>query len=128
MDQRGSIKGVEGAASCGRSAETSFLVDFAAFRKREKFPFRRFQIVKASCSRITFGSPNLYNIRTSPEPTAGLQYGISGVIRLGCFYIVEGCCSSDIPRLHFASPASNSLEFFLQKRLHTPTIGLNRFE
>jgi hypothetical protein len=42
MAQLGAIKGVGGAAGCGRSAETSFLVDSMAFGKRDFF-FRLFQ-------------------------------------------------------------------------------------
>ena len=54
MDQRGAVKGIGGAAGCGRSAETVFLVDRTCFLKTRKDTFSSFSEFKVSCSRIIF--------------------------------------------------------------------------
>ncbi len=53
MAQLGAIKGVGGAAGCGRAAKTSFLVDFLAFRKPESY-LSSFSEIKALRRRIIF--------------------------------------------------------------------------
>ena len=53
-DQRGVVKGVGGAAGCGRSVESSLLVDCTCFLKTRKDTFSSFSEFKASCSRNIF--------------------------------------------------------------------------
>jgi hypothetical protein len=85
MAQPGAIKRVGGAAGCGRSAESSLLVDLHAFYKREKFPFRHFQNSKHPETEIYFGSPKLLYIRTSKETTASPQPSIVIFFWFGIF-------------------------------------------
>ncbi len=77
-------------------------------RSSALLPFRRFQSLKHRRAELFFSSLDVYNIRTSRKPTAGLHYSISEGIRLGSFCIAEGWCGSDISGRYFASPVSNS--------------------
>ncbi len=76
--------------------------------KRGKLPFRRFQCQINHLTRFLLQSPFILFIRTSEEPTVGQEPVNMEVFWTGSFCIDKRCCSSDVPRLHFASLALNS--------------------
>ncbi len=76
--------------------------------KRGKLPFRRFQCQINHLTRFLLQSPFILFIRISEEPTVGQELANMEVFWTSNFCIDKGCCSSDVPRLHFASLILNS--------------------